>query len=121
MMRKPNIIYFMSDQHNASVLGCAGDPYVKTPHMDKLAASGTMLENCYTNSPLCGASRASMLSGSLPSEPGINTNLRCLPSDTATSSHALSVAWNESDLSGRMHSVGPVHRHGFDERHVGWI
>lgn len=121
MMRKPNIIYFMSDQHNASVLGCAGDPYVKTPHMDKLAASGTMLENCYTNSPLCGPSRASMLSGLLPSETGIYNNMQCLPSDKATFAHALSVAGYETVLSGRMHFVGPDQRHGFEKRFVGDI
>src|SRR5699024_12634941 len=86
-----------------------------------LAASGTMLENCYTNSPLCGPSRASMLSGLLPSETGIYTNMQCLPSDTATFAHALSVAGYETVLSGRMHFVGPDQSHGFEKRFVGDI
>ena len=36
-MKKPNILVIMSDEHDAAVTGCYGDPLVKTPHLDKLA------------------------------------------------------------------------------------
>lgn len=120
-MAQPNIVFILSDQHHASVLGCAGDPYVRTPNMDKLAKSGTTLNHCYSSSPLCGPSRASMLSGLLPSETKIYNNMQCLPSDKATFVHALTVAGYETVLSGRMHFVGPDQRHGYEKRFVGDI
>lgn len=120
-MEKPNIIYILSDQHNASVMGCAGDPYVKTPNLDALAQQGTMLTNSYCNSPLCCPSRASMLSGLLPSENGVYNNMQALRSDQATFVHSLSVAGYETVLSGRMHFNGPDQRHGYEKRFVGDI
>jgi len=120
-VKAPNIIFIFSDQHNASVLGCAGDPYVRTPNIDKLAAKGTMFNNFYCNSPLCGPSRSSMLAGLLPSETGVYNNMQCLPSDKATFVHSLAVAGYETVLSGRMHFVGPDQRHGFEKRFVGDI
>ena len=118
-MQQPNIIFILSDQHNASIMGCAGDKYAKTPNMDKLAVEGTMLTNSYCNSPLCVPSRSSMLSGLLPSETGIYQNMQCLPTDKVTLAHSLAVAGYETVLSGRMHFVGPDQRHGFEKRFVG--
>ena len=37
---RPNLVVVMSDQHNPQVLGCAGDPVIRTPHLDRLAAAG---------------------------------------------------------------------------------
>ena len=37
---RPNLVVVMSDQHNPRVLGCAGDPVIRTPHLDRLAAAG---------------------------------------------------------------------------------
>lgn len=39
-MDKPNIVFIFSDQHNSNVMGNAGDPYIRTPNMDKLAQNG---------------------------------------------------------------------------------
>jgi choline-sulfatase len=118
-MDKPNIVFILSDQHNASVMGCSGNAYVKTPNIDKLAQKGTMLTNCYCPSPLCVPSRSAMLAGLLPSETGIYNNMQCLPSDKVTFVHALTVAGYETVLSGRMHFVGPDQRHGYEKRFVG--
>ena len=41
----------MTDQFNPRCMGCAGDPVIKTPHLDRLAREGALFENCYTNSP----------------------------------------------------------------------
>ncbi len=40
-MKPMNILYVMSDEHNPKVLGCHGHPTVRTPNLDRLAASGT--------------------------------------------------------------------------------
>ena len=63
MSRRPNILFIISDQHNAKVLGHAGHPDVQTPHLDRLAAEGVRFENAVTQNPICTPSRVSFLSG----------------------------------------------------------
>jgi arylsulfatase A-like enzyme len=63
MNTKPNILFIISDQHNAKVLGHKGHPNVKTPHLDRLAGEGVRFENAITQNPICTPSRVSYLSG----------------------------------------------------------
>jgi len=116
---KKHIILIQSDQHNANVLGCYGDKYVRTPNLDKMAEQGVQFNNCYCPSPLCVPSRISMMSGVLPSRTGVWTNEQSLHSDTPTFAHSLAIAGYETTLVGRMHFVGPDQRHGFMNRLVG--
>jgi arylsulfatase A-like enzyme len=60
---RPNIIFFLSDDHRADVLGCAGHPIVKTPSIDKLAANGVRYENAFVTTSICAASRATLFTG----------------------------------------------------------
>ncbi len=62
-MAKPNVIFILSDQHNAKVLGYTGHPNVKTPNLDKMAANGVRFDNAITQNPICTPSRVSWLSG----------------------------------------------------------
>ena len=118
---KKHIVFLFSDQHNPNVAGFAGDPWVRTPNLDRLAASGTVFGNCYCASPLCVPSRAAMLSSRLPSNTGIINNFQCLPSDRVTFVHSLAIAGYDTVLSGRMHFIGPDQRHGYEKRLVGDI
>ena len=61
--RRPNILLITDDQHNARNLGCAGDPMVRTPHLDKLAARGTRFTHAYSCNMICAPSRVSMITG----------------------------------------------------------
>jgi len=65
-----NLLLLMSDEHNRRMLGCAGHPLVRTPHLDALAARGVRLTDAYCNSPLCVPSRASRATGRYVSEIG---------------------------------------------------
>ena len=47
MSSRPNLLYIHTDQHNPYVLGCAGDPLVETPNLDRLAAGGAHFPNVY--------------------------------------------------------------------------
>ena len=76
-----HIVFILSDQHNPTITGFSGNRIIRTPNLDLLADSGTVLSNCYCPSPLCVPSRAAMLSGLLPSKTGIFTNFQSLPSD----------------------------------------
>jgi arylsulfatase A-like enzyme len=60
--QKPNILFILSDDHSAPFLGCYGNPDVKTPNIDKLAAEGVLFKHAYTTAPQCVPSRSSMLS-----------------------------------------------------------
>jgi arylsulfatase A-like enzyme len=59
---KPNIIFILTDDHRAEALGYAGNKYAYTPEMDKLAKEGTYFKNALVTTPICAASRASILS-----------------------------------------------------------
>ena len=61
--RQPNILFIISDQHNAKCLGVAGHPDARTPSLDRLSSEGTRFTNCTTQSPICTPSRVSFLSG----------------------------------------------------------
>ncbi|MCX6377046.1 MAG: sulfatase-like hydrolase/transferase, partial [Armatimonadetes bacterium] len=58
-----NILFLMTDQHHHSVLGCAGNPLVKTPNLDRLAGQGARFTNAVCATPFCSPTRASLLTG----------------------------------------------------------
>lgn len=59
---KPNIIFILTDDHRAEALGFAGNKYAYTPEMDKLAKDGMYFKKALVTTPICAASRASILS-----------------------------------------------------------
>jgi len=61
----PNILMIIVDDLRPQ-LGCYGYPQTHSPHMDRLASEGTLFETAYVQVPVCGASRASMMTGLYP-------------------------------------------------------
>ena len=61
----PNVLFIGIDDLRPE-LGCYGASHIKSPHIDALAAQSTLFENAYCNVPVCGASRASLLTGLRP-------------------------------------------------------
>jgi arylsulfatase A-like enzyme len=70
---KPNVLFICVDDLRPQ-LGCYGNDYMKTPHLDGLASKGTVFTNHFVQVPTCGASRYSMLTGTRPSKPGHLSN-----------------------------------------------
>lgn len=60
---RPNIIFILTDDQRWDALGFAGNPIIQTPEIDRLAAEGTFYENAFVTTPICAASRASILTG----------------------------------------------------------
>ena len=111
---KPNILVIMSDEHNASVLGCYGNKIVRTPNLDHLAARGVVFESCYCNSPLCVPSRQSFTAGKYISRIGAWNNDVRMPAGSPSLPRALNAAGYESFLCGKMHYDATC-RYGFTE------
>ncbi len=118
-MKRPNILVIMSDQHSRHALGCYGNPIVRTPNMDRLAAQGMVFDNAYCPSPLCVPSRMSFMTGRTPSRNRVWTNQHVLGSAIPTWAHYLGAAGYDTALVGRMHFVGTDQLHGFAERPLG--
>ncbi len=58
-----NFLILISDEHRRDAMGCMGHSVVQTPHLDALAARGTLFENAYTPSPMCVPTRAAIACG----------------------------------------------------------
>lgn len=63
---RPNILFLMADQMRADMMGCAGNPVVKTPNLDWLAARGVRFRNAFSSTPTCTPARAAILTGLSP-------------------------------------------------------
>ena len=115
---RPNIVLIMADQLAAHALSLYGNTVCKTPNLERLAAQGTVFNNCYSNNPLCVPSRASMVSGQLTPDIGVYDNANELPSSVPTMAHYLRHAGYWTELCGKMHFIGPDQEHGFNQRSV---
>lgn len=73
---RPNVLFILADDQGAWALGCAGNPEIRTPNLDRLAASGARLTRFYCASPVCSPARASLLTGRIPSQHGVHDWLR---------------------------------------------
>ena len=62
----PNIIFIFIDDLGFADLSCTGNTKVKTPHLDKLAAEGTLFKQFYVASPICSPSRVGCTTGQFP-------------------------------------------------------
>ncbi|MBM3787066.1 MAG: sulfatase [Acidobacteria bacterium] len=71
---RPNILYIMTDQQHWNMMSCMGNPWVKTPAMDSIAANGVRFDLAYSSNPVCMPARTSMMSGRYPSHFEMRTN-----------------------------------------------
>lgn len=117
-MKTPNILWIMSDQHNAGCMSCAGHPDVRTPHLDSIAEDGVQFNSAFCNSAICAPSRASFMLGQYVHTHRITANLVY---DDITS-HPLSVAAHfrrhgyQTGLIGKGHLPKTWMEDGFEYR-----
>lgn len=103
MSAMPNILILMADQHRADILGCAGDPVVRTPNIDRLAAEGIRFDNAYCQGPLCMPARASFLTERYVRDHGVYENRWAVPVDLPTFLHSIQQTGYHTACIGKMH------------------
>jgi arylsulfatase A-like enzyme len=77
--RRPNFVVIVTDDQGIGDVGCYGHPEARTPHLDRLAASGVRFNQWYANAPVCSASRAAILTGKYPPRTGVQGALPSQP------------------------------------------
>ncbi|PQO28712.1 sulfatase [Blastopirellula marina] len=73
-VRPPNVLFIISDDLGSQSLGCFGNRQCQSPNIDKLAASGVKFSRTYTQYPVCGPSRAALMSGMYCQTIGVTGN-----------------------------------------------
>lgn len=109
-MRRPNILLLYTDQQRGDALGAAGNPHIRTPHLDRLAAEGANFSRCYVQHPLCMPSRVSFLTGQYPSTLGITHMGVPVPEDTLTLPRMLAAAGYRTANVGKLHFLPHANR-----------
>jgi arylsulfatase len=113
--RQPNILFLLGDDWRWDTLGCAGNPIVKTPYLDALAAEGFRFTQCRVTTSICCVSRASILTGQHMARHRIDRF--GVPLDAATLAKTypeiLRANGYWTGFVGK-YGVGPIPIHGFD-------
>lgn len=129
MPTRPNILIILADDHGYGDISLHGGPYLRTPHIDRIARDGVHLQNFYANSSVCSPSRAALLTGRFPDRVGVPGVIRTHADnnwgyfDTAavTLADMLQQAGYHTSLFGKWHlGLTPENhprRRGFDVFH----
>src|SRR5262249_49881642 len=73
--RGANVVLILADNQGAWTLGCYGNPDIRTPNIDRLAAQGMRFTRAFSPNGVCSPTRASLLTGLLPSQHGVHSYL----------------------------------------------
>lgn len=111
---RPNILVIHVDQHRWDCLGCMGNPDLRTPNIDALAADGVRYDNSFCPYPVCTPSRYSLLSGFYVHEHRGSSNHCTLAPDIATFPKRLREAGYKTAAVGKMHFTPTYLDVGFD-------
>ena len=82
--RRPNVLFVITDQQRADHVGFAGNPVVRTPNIDSIAARGTVFDHAWVANPVCMPNRSTIMTGRMPSAHGVIFNDRSLDPDANT-------------------------------------
>jgi N-sulfoglucosamine sulfohydrolase len=112
----PNVLLIVSED-NGPELGCYGDPYARTPHLDRLAAGGVRFTRAYVTQAGCSQSRASIMTGLYPHQHGqlglATWGFRLYREDTPNVVRSLKAAGYRTGILGKLH-INPESAFPFD-------
>ncbi len=117
-MKRPNVLFFLSDQHNPKITGYEGDRIIDTPALDRLASESVRFDACYCQNPLCVPSRYSMLTGKYSKSIGVYDNRHFFEAGQETLPRMLTRAGYATCLIGKAHFNGEQFQ-GYSQRPYG--
>ena len=117
-MKGRNVLFISSDEHDPRYMGCSGNPWIHTPHMDALAARGTRFTNAYTPSPICVPARAALATGRPVYETGYWDNAIAYEGRWTSWHHRLAYAGHDVVSIGKLHYRSGSDPTGFTAQHA---
>ncbi|HEU5316526.1 MAG TPA: sulfatase-like hydrolase/transferase [Chloroflexota bacterium] len=119
MTEPTNLLFICSDEHTAHVLGAYGNPVVRTPNLDALAARGTRFTSAYTPFPICVPARACLATGRYAHQLGIWDNGAPYTGREAPSwGHRLTAQGHEATTIGKLHYRSEEDDTGFPDQRL---
>jgi len=119
-MKRPNIIFIMTDDHASHSMSCYGSKINKTPNMDRIANEGMLFNNCFCTNSICAPSRATILTGTHTHVNGVKTLADKLDNNLVTFSTLFKENGYQTAVIGKWH-LGQGENHwpkGFDYYNV---
>lgn len=110
--KRPNIIFMMTDDHTTQAMSCYGGHLIQTPNMDRIAAEGIRMDNCFAVNALSGPSRACILTGKFSHINGFTDNASTFDGSQQTFPKLLRQAGYETAIIGKWHLISEPQ--GFD-------
>jgi arylsulfatase A-like enzyme len=116
------VVFIVSDDHHPDVVGAYGNPLIQTPNIDRLASGGIKFTNAYANSPICSASRQSMMTGKYPHATGVSMLFTPFPQQgNVTIAQFLKEKGYTTAIAGKTHFSNFVFsEHKRFEKHTFW-
>ena len=116
---RPNLLLILTDQQTHTAMSCAGNPWLKTPVMDSLAANGVRFTQTICPYPVCSPSRASLFTGRMPHETGVRVNGRAISPEIPTMGEIFRNAGYRTVYGGKWHLPRPFEGMTAFERLIG--
>ena len=108
-MSRPNVLLILTDQQRWDTLAIAGNPIIRTPHLDRLGREGTRFTSAYTPAPVCVPARCSLHYGQYPLTTGCLENNFPMPDDRPSMADALGAAGYRTHAIGKRHFTPDPH------------
>jgi len=125
---RPNVVFILTDDQGPWAASCCGNSEIRTPGIDRIAATGTRLANFFVATPVCSPSRATYLTGRIPSQHGIHewvSKGNCAPDsieylrDEVAYTDVLAAQGYTCGISGKWHmGASETPQHGFSSWYV---